>query len=604
MMDARPGRLHVPAASEPPALKKLINRPESVVPEMLRGLLAIDPGLALLERHNVAVRADAERMRDRQVALLSGGGSGHEPAHAGYVGQGMLSAAVAGEVFTSPSSDAVFAAIQAVTGRPGALLIVKNYTGDRLNFGLAAEMARSEGLAVRIVVVADDVAIRNPGAAGARGLAGVVLVHKIAGAAAAEGGSLEEVSAAAEAAAECMGTMGLSFSAGVAPAAGKPSFILGESELELGLGIHGEPGVRRMPMEPADALTDTLVDSILAARGFSPDRPLVLMLNNLGSTTPMELAIAARRAYTHLTSRGWRVERVYSGAFLSSLDMAGISITLLEVDEERLRRLDSPTSAPGWPNVAKTSPARLEDRLWKERSPDRAHSPSGKKSAPQDPPHAAGSPQTASGKRAARAIRAACAAMLEAESELTALDQATGDGDLGASLARGARTVRDGLDSYPLDQLSETFALLGRALQSSLGGSSGPFYGVMFLRAAAALKGRDPAALATWAEAAAQGARAISELGGASAGDRTMLDALLPFAETLQAQAVASGNPLQALEAAVRSSEYGAAGTAQMLPRRGRSSYLGARVLGHPDPGAVALSRWLRAVARALAEKG
>lgn len=585
-------------------MKKLINHPESVVREMLDGLLAIDPGLALLERHNVAVRADAERVRDRQVALLSGGGSGHEPAHAGYVGQGMLSAAVAGEVFTSPSSDAVFAAIKAVTGKPGALLIVKNYTGDRLNFGLAAEMARSEGLAVRIVVVSDDVAIRNPGATGARGLAGVVLVHKIAGAVAAEGGSLEEVSAAAEAAAECMGTMGLSFSAGTAPAAGRPSFILGEAELELGLGIHGEPGVKRMPLEPADALTDTLIDSILAARGFSPDRPLAVMLNNLGSTTPMELAIVARRAYARLTSRGWRVERFYSGTFLSSLDMAGISITLLEVDEERLRLLDSATSAPGWPNAAKTSPARLQDRILQDRSGVRAPGRGGEQSTPASPSHSAESAQTALGKRAGRAIRAACAAMLESEERLTALDQAAGDGDLGASLARGARTVLSGLDSYPLDRLSETFGLLGRALQSSLGGSSGPFYGVMFLRAAGAIKGRDPAALATWAEAAAQGAKAISELGGAAAGDRTMLDALLPFAATLQTQAASSAIPLQALDAAVRSAEQGAAETAQMLPRRGRSSYLGDRVLGHPDPGAVALSLWLRAVARALAENG
>ncbi len=227
---------------------------------MLQGLSVLHPGSVRLLGHKVMLRADAPESRDAQVAVISGGGSGHEPAHAGYVGHGMLSAAVAGEVFTSPSSDSVYAAIKAVAGKPGVLLVVKNYTGDRLNFGLAAEMARAEGIPVEMVIVDDDVALKGTEqATGARGLAGTVFVHKLVGAAAAEGKSLTEVAATGRAAVESLATMGLSFSAGTSPAVGKPSFELGEDEIELGLGIHGEPGVRRTKIQSADELTETLL---------------------------------------------------------------------------------------------------------------------------------------------------------------------------------------------------------------------------------------------------------------------------------------------------------------------------------------------------------
>jgi dihydroxyacetone kinase len=239
-------------------MKKFINFPQDVVEEMLQGQIMLQPGSARLLGHKVMVRADAAIVRDRQVAIISGGGSGHEPAHAGYIGAGMLSAAVLGEVFTSPSSDSVFAAIQSVSGKPGTLLVVKNYTGDRLNFGLAAEMARAQGIPIEIVVVDDDVSFKGTGlATGARGLAGTVFIHKLVGAAAAEGKSLTEVVETGKAAVERLATMGVSFSAGTSPSVGKPSFELGEDEMELGLGIHGKPGVKRMELQSADELTQT-----------------------------------------------------------------------------------------------------------------------------------------------------------------------------------------------------------------------------------------------------------------------------------------------------------------------------------------------------------
>ena len=250
---------------------------------MLQGLVVLQPASVRLPGHKVLVRADAGKVRDQQVAVLSGGGSGHEPAHAGYIGAGMLSAAVPGEVFTSPSSDSIFAAIQAVSGKPGALLVVKNYTGDRLNFGLAAEMARTEGIPAEIVIVDDDVALKAMDlATGARGLAGTVFIHKLVGAAAAEGKSLADLQAAGNAAVESLATIGVSFSAGTSPAVGKPSFELGESEMELGLGIHGEPGVKRTYLQPADQLTETLLTEILKHGKFEDERRVAVMINNLG----------------------------------------------------------------------------------------------------------------------------------------------------------------------------------------------------------------------------------------------------------------------------------------------------------------------------------
>ena len=287
-------------------MKKFINRPQDVVEEMLQGLVVLHPGCVRLPGHKALIRADAQQARGMQVAVLSGGGSGHEPAHAGYIGQGMLSAAIAGEVFTSPSSDTVFAAIQAVAGKSGALLVVKNYTGDRLNFGLAAEMARAEGIPVEMIIVDDDVALSGTEpTTGARGLAGTIFIHKLVGAAAAEGRSLAELVAIGRAAVGSMATMGVSFSAGTSPAVGRPSFELGEREMELGLGIHGEPGVKRMQLQAADELTETLLSAILQQGKFAAQKPVAAMINNLGATTEMELAIVARHAVSYLESKGF-----------------------------------------------------------------------------------------------------------------------------------------------------------------------------------------------------------------------------------------------------------------------------------------------------------
>jgi triose/dihydroxyacetone kinase / FAD-AMP lyase (cyclizing) len=568
-------------------MKKFINRPEDVVEEMMQGLAVLHPSSARLLGHKVIARADAKQTRDQQVAVISGGGSGHEPAHAGYIGVGMLSAAVIGEVFTSPSSDSVFAAIKAVSGQPGAVLVVKNYTGDRLNFGLAAEMALAEGISVEMVIVDDDVALKGTGqTTGARGLAGTIFIHKLVGAAAAEGRSLADVAAMGRAAVESLATMGVSFSAGTSPAVGKPSFEIGEDEMELGLGIHGEPGVKRMRLQTADELTETLLAEVLKHGRFGDEKRVVVMVNNLGATAEMELAIVARHAMRSLESKGITVERIYSGTFLSSLDMVGISISVLGVNDEWLRWLDAVTTAPAWPNALKQRPGKPEAQIATEVSTE-VSSPTGK-----------GAPSEV-GSKTRQAIEAACKALIAAEGELTEMDRVTGDGDLGTSMERAAKAVQGAIGSYPLEDVPATIKAIGHTLRRELGGSSGPLYGVLFLRCGGVLEKSGAVGLARWAEALDQGCRAISELGGAKPGDRTMLDALDPFVKTLW-NGVGGKASGEAILAAVEAAERGVEATARMKPRVGRSSYLGDRVLGYPDPGAKAVVVWLRAASDTL----
>jgi dihydroxyacetone kinase len=565
-------------------MKKLINRPEAVVEEMIEGLAAAYPNLQRLPGQTVLIRADLPGSAERPVAVISGGGSGHEPAHAGYVGRGMLSAAVAGDVFTSPSPDAVLAALRATTGPRGALLVVKNYTGDRMNFGLAAELARAEGIPVEIVLVADDVALAGSVEhAGRRGLAGTILVHKVAGAAAEAGASLSEVAAEAREAARAVKTMGMALSPCTVPVAGRPTFLLDEGEIELGLGIHGEPGVRREPLEPADVLVGRLLDAILAEQSFAPGGRVVLLVNNLGGTPMMELAIVTRRAVAVLRDRGLVIERVYLGTFLSALEMAGVSLSVLPVDDKRLARLDAPTEAPAW-----TGAAAVRTRV-RTAPPPR---PSPVSVAP--PP--ATRPRTWLGEALEAAIQAGAKALIAESPRLTQMDQMVGDGDLGISLERGARAALQALPSYPLDDPAATLHVLGVTLQRAVGGTSGPLYAVFFLRAADALHRGTPEDPRTWAKAFQSGCAGIAELGGATRGDRTMLDALLPAAEAFQEAVQADHAVSDAFRAAAAAAAAGSRATADLVPRRGRSSYLGTRALGHPDPGAEAVAVWLGAV--------
>jgi ATP-dependent dihydroxyacetone kinase len=564
-------------------MKKLINDPTRVVREMLEGLADTNPALALLDSADVVLRANLPPPGQRRVAILSGGGAGHEPAHAGYVGTGMLHAAVTGDVFTSPSVDAVFSAIQAAAGSAGAILVVKNYTGDRLNFGLAAEMARSAGIPVEIVTVADDVALHaTVEPARRRGIAGTVLIHKIAGALAETGAPLRTVAEAARSAAAALGTMGVALGACTVPAAGVPGFTLGETEIELGLGIHGEQGVERSTIRPADALVDLILNAVLTDRAITAGARVVLLVNNLGATPPMELAIVARHALATLRAKGLTVERVYTGTYLSALEMPGCSLSVLPVDNARLALLDAPTTAPAWTSRGLIPPSRhiLPTPAAHEAAVQRSADHQG---------------------QAVLAAALACAdALIAAERRLTELDNATGDGDLGISMTRGAEAIRT-LNADGADDAASMLARIAGALRRAIAGSSGPFYAVGILRAAGVLAESGTSDPASWAKALHEAANAISDMGGAKPGDCTMLDALYPAAEALQS-AVARGVGLpDAWAACVTATESGASATARMRRRLGRGSYLGDRALGVEDGGAVAVAIWIKALAGAVA---
>jgi dihydroxyacetone kinase len=565
-------------------MKKLINAVDDVVPQMLHGAAITGAGLTLLDG-SVIVRSDAAAQRDRGVvAILSGGGAGHEPAHAGYVGPGMLTGAVVGDVFTSPSTDAVLGAIRAVGGPAGVLMIVKNYTGDRLNFGLAAEIARSEGIPVEIVIVADDVALAADGTnAGRRGLAGTVLVHKVAGAAADEGLPLVEVAAAAAAVADRIGTMGVALSACTVPAAGRPGFDLGEDEIEWGLGIHGEPGVERTSVQPADAIVDRLLSQVLRDRGIGDGSRVALLVNNLGGTPPMEMSIVAGAAVARLRSGGVTVERAWVGTFMTALEMAGCSVSVLPVDDTVLIRLDAPTTAPAWPAAHL---GRVASDVDASRPPARDD--------------ARGHSRLATNAPLRTVVADVAAALSAAEPELTAMDSAVGDGDLGFSLDRAARALAGGLDQLPGGHPSATLRAMSAIVRRVVGGTSGPLYAILLLRAAAALEETDDPGSAAWATAFAAGVGGITDIGGAAPGDATMVDALVPAAEAFRAGVADSDWPT-ALASAVEAARAGASRTADLVPRRGRASYVGERAIGQVDPGAHAVVLWLAAVQRSLA---
>lgn len=325
-------------------MKKLINSVETVEDEMIQGLVKAYPQyLKKIDGHNVVVRA---KKKEGKVALISGGGSGHEPAHAGYVGEGMLDAAVAGAVYTSPASDAILEGIKAIATDAGVLMVIKNYTGDVMNFEMAAEMAQMEGINVKQVIVNDDVAVKDSlYTVGRRGVAGTVFVHKIAGALAETGASLDEVQAVAQKVIDNVRTMGAATLPSTIPASGKPGFELAEDEMEVGIGIHGEPGTHREKMMTANEITDHLLEKILADIDYSGSE-VAVMINGSGSTPLMELYIINNRVADVLAEKGIKVVQTFVGEYMTSIDMAGFSISVLKLDDQLKELLAAKADTP------------------------------------------------------------------------------------------------------------------------------------------------------------------------------------------------------------------------------------------------------------------
>ncbi|WP_108025327.1 dihydroxyacetone kinase subunit DhaK [Melghirimyces profundicolus] len=326
-------------------MKKVMNQPEQIVKEMLEGMILAHPDrLRGIKESGVLLRTDAPV--EGKVGLVSGGGSGHEPAHGGFVGKGMLDAAVAGEVFTSPTPDRILEAIKAVDSGKGVLCIVKNYTGDVLNFEMAVELAAAEGIEVDSVVVNDDVAVEDSThTTGRRGIAGTLFVHKVAGAKAESGATLPEVKETARKAIGRIRSMGVALTPCTPPEAGKPSFTLEEDEIEIGIGIHGEPGVKRTKLLPASRLVRTLFDRIREDLPFKAGDRVAVMVNGMGSTPLMELNVVHKELMACLREKEMKMVEAWVGEYMTSLDMAGFSLTLFQLDEELEALLAQPADS-------------------------------------------------------------------------------------------------------------------------------------------------------------------------------------------------------------------------------------------------------------------
>jgi len=538
-------------------MSQFVNAREFIVTEAIDGLIRSSGGrLSRLDGFphiKVVLRSDWQRSK---VALVSGGGSGHEPSHAGFVGKGMLTAAVCGDVFASPSVDAVLAGILAVTGDAGCLLIVKNYTGDRLNFGLAAERARAYGKKVEMVIVDDDIAL--PDLPQPRGLAGTLFVHKIAGALAEEGADLNTVAAAARRVNGGIRSIGMSLSTCTVPGSPREARIP-EGMAELGLGIHGEPGVQQVPFSGSRGAIEAVADKLSSG---NDGLPLVALLNNLGGTSVLEMTVLAHDLIGSNLATGLRYI-IGPAAMMTSLDMRGFSVSTLQVTEEDVRALLYPVEVSGWPGMSEVGEAQT-----------------------------VGMPATLSAKAvpasenaaARRILEKACAALIASTGDLNALDAKSGDGDTGSTLAGAANALIADLDKMPFADTAALFRAISQTLSQTMGGSSGVLLAILFAAASdGASKGMD------LADALLEGLSRMQEIGGAGIGDRTMVDALLPALLVLKL----------GLPHAANAAREGAKDTASMLKARsGRASYVGAdQLAGHVDPGAEAVARLFEALA-------
>ena len=594
------------------APKKFLNNPTEAVSELISGLLIQYPNsIRKLSNHNVIL---SSAISYDKVNILSGGGSGHEPSHAGWIGNGMLSGAILGGIFASPSVSSILAAIRAVTkvdpspnSKFGCLLIVKNYTGDRLNFGMACELANAEGRKCSMVVVADDSALeRTKGVTGARGVAGTILVHKVAGAAAQNGCTLEEVVNVAQDMANRVRSLGVALDAVTIPGASTVNDRLDEKTIEIGLGIHGEAGIRQSELKSANELSEIMVQTILeygredviestsqVVPTFTKGDELAIMVNNLGGTSNFEMSILTNSIVQLLESEKMgccKVSRVYVGSFMTSFDMQGASLSIVSLSamssssSKLVEYLDQDTNAPSWItaevyNLASTGPRPSSLEYPEVEAPATSKATSDYSSVVLQIDNFS--------NKATTSLKNACTKLVESEPLLTKYDTICGDGDCGLTMERGAKEILSQLESKEIDTSHPVPMLegLASAVSKSMGGTSGVLLELMFRKMSTFLNSSDNVIDIKRMEAAFEvGVEAISFYGGASVGSRTMLDAMVPAVQSLKDN---SGD----VDCAAKAAVSGADGTASMgSASAGRSNYLSEDALsGTPDPGAVAV---------------
>jgi dihydroxyacetone kinase len=518
--------------------------------------LEIDPAI------RVVVRNDWDKSK---VAIISGGGSGHEPAHVGFVGKGMLTAAVCGDLFASPSVDAVLNAIVAVTGDRGCLLIVKNYTGDRLNFGLAAEKAKKHGLKVEMVIVGDDISL--PDNKQPRGIAGTALVHKIAGFAAEQGKSLSDVKALAQQACENIASMGVAMQTCNLPGTeddDEEGRIKG-GHVELGLGIHGEPGASTVDTQNSKEIIATLVEHLRKKTGN--EAKLAVLINNLGGVSSLEMALLTKEL-AHSDLKDQLEYLIGPAPLVSALDMKGFSLSVIALNDTFTKALKADVETAGWLPMVKHHAMPTQKHSVLRRDVE----------------------ITPSDNAAVKAVVASVAkTLIEQENHLNALDAKVGDGDTGSTFAEGARDIAELNDGgkLPLNDAAALLELVGDRLATVMGGSSGVLMSIFFTAAGQKIGEKQPLA-----ESLLFGLEQMKRYGGADLGDRTLIDALQPALEALRDKD---------LKAAAKAAAEGAEATAKMQKANaGRSSYVNSNSLeGVKDPGAVAVAEVFAALVKA-----
>ena len=538
-------------------MKRFFNTRDTIVTESLDGFLRSAAGQHLCRLDGypdtcVIMQREPDRT---QVSIISGGGSGHEPAHAGFVGRGMLTAAVCGALFASPCVDAIVAAILATTGEAGCLLVVKNYTGDRLNFGLAAERARTMGKQVEVVIIGDDIAL--PDSTTPRGGAGTVLAHKLAGYGSAQGWDLARIADFLRMAAKRMRTIGLALEDCNPYEPGRGSRLTAD-QAELGLGIHGEPGAQRIALASANDLMHraaaTLEASLPANAG---DSRHALLLNNLGCVPEVEMTLLLE-SFSHVPLARHVSHIIGPASLMTALDMNGFSLTLIELDDTIRQALEAPVQPHAWPGIA---PLDAPAIVPMPEMPD---------PFPYKPTRNA---------TMAGLLERGADVLVANEAPLNELDGKIGDGDAGSTFAGAARDIIAAIDRLPMDDPHQLMTTIGNILTQHAGGSSGVLFAIMF---SAAGRSEQP-----WQQALRDGLAHMMECGGARPGDRTMIDALYPALETL-----ADGGTLRQAAQAARK---GADSTTTMnSARAGRAAYVPSEhVRNVPDPGAEAVARLL-----------
>ena len=573
-------------------MKKIVNNPESVVLEMCNGIVAAYPQMELDRKYKVIRK---RKINENKVTLLSGGGSGHEPAHAGFIGTGMLDGAVCGDVFASPSQIQVYKGIKQTASNKGTLLIIKNYSGDMMNFKNAAYMAKEDGLTVDYVKVDDDIAVEDSlYTVGRRGVAGTVFVHKIAGAAAEAGATLLEVKRLAQKTIENVKSIGFALTSCTVPAKGTPTFEIGGQEMEYGVGIHGEPGTSREAVVSADELAGRMADSLLTELRIEPgqEAEAAILVNGFGGTPLQELYLFNNAVLKVLTERGVRASRIYVGNYMTSIDMAGASLSILKLDEELKQYLSMYCDAPAF--MARGTEADccfqpLETAAEKAEAVPFS-------TAGQEFCEIAGNKISLS--NIIYLINKMGDVIIENEVPFCELDAHAGDGDFGMSVAKGFRKLKEEwheLVSSQSDTIGRLLEECAMVIMEYCGGASGPIWGSAFRSAGKAAEDMtevDAVQFAAMLQAAVKGIQDIGERSfgrGAVVGDKTLIDALVPCADVWSVEAGQGTEVAEIFSKAASAAVEGAKKTEEIVARMGRAGTVGERSIGYPDAGAHAL---------------